>query len=237
MTELHAVPPPAAVAPSRVAHRAGNTLQALRAAIEFGVDWVEVDTWWQYGRLEARHEHAIWRLPIRYDEWKLGIAVRPAPRLAEICRLTRSGPRLLIDLKGRARRLPEDVIRTLRSEDAVDRTAICGQVWPLLDAAAEIEPALQILYSIETPRQLAAIRDRPPESPPVSGVSCIETLLIPEVIAWMRARDYAIFAWTVNDPRRAIELASLGVSGIISDSYDVLSSLTRDPARTEMTEY
>jgi hypothetical protein len=198
---------------------------ALNKALESDVEWIEADTWWQYGRLEARHEHAIWRLPIRYDEWKLGIALRPAPRLAEICRLTRDGPHLLIDLKGKARRLPEDIVRALRSEDAIGRSALCGQVWPLLDVAAKIEPALQVFYSIERRRQLEALYNRSIQSPPVNGVSCIESLLTPEVTRWMYGRGYAVFAWTVNSVSRACELAELGVSGIITDSDDVIAAL------------
>ena len=211
--------------PDGVAHRAGNSTGALHAAIDAGVDWVEADIWWQYGRLEARHEHAIWRLPIRYDQWKLGVAVRRAPRLAEICRLTLGGPRLLIDLKGSVARLPIDIVKTLRAEGAVPRAAICGQVWPLLDAVAELEPGLQIFYSLESEQQLAAMRVRPAASLPITGVSCAEALLTADRLGWMRARDLTVFAWTVNDRARALELASLGVSGIISDNYEVLEAV------------
>ncbi len=208
--------------PAAIAHRAGNNLPALRAAIESGADWVESDIWWHYGRLEARHEHAIWRLPLRYDEWKLGIAVRPALRLAEICRLTRDGPRLLIDLKGMATRLPHDVIDTLRAEGALARSAICSQVWSLLDAAAQVEPELAAIYSIATANQLAALRARPAGSPRVHAVSCAEALLTPQVTRELRNLGSAIFAWTVNDRGRAQELLGAGVAGIISDRHEVL---------------
>ena len=178
-----------------VAHRAGNRLADIRAAIEAGVDWIEADIWWQHGRLEARHEHAIW------------------------------SPRILIDLKGPARRLPHDVVRTLRAEGAVERSAICGRNWRLLDAALAIEPGLCAIYSIGTERELAAVRGRPPEEPPIRAVSCEESLLTAPVIAWLRERDIAIFAWTVNECGRALELANLGVSAIISDSIEVLDSV------------
>ncbi len=208
-----------------IAHRSGNDRRTLTRAIQLGVDWVEADIWCQYGHLVARHERALWRLPLRYDEWKLAIALRPALRLGEICDALAGGPQLLIDFKGSGARLPVAVVDCLRAKQAVDRAAICGQDWSALDAAVAREPRLRAFYSIGSEWQLEALRRRPPASPRVSAVSCAEFLLTPDLLAEFRQRGIAVFAWTVNDRARAAELLSAGVYGITSDSAAVLAAV------------
>jgi glycerophosphoryl diester phosphodiesterase len=221
---MHAARPrpggePGAVA---IAHRAGNDRRALARALEVGADWIEADIWWQYGHLVARHERALWRLPVRYDEWKLAFALRSALRLGEICDLLTDGPQLLVDLKGSARRLPVDVVDCLRARHAVDRAAICGQRWEAIDVAVAREPRLRALYSVGAESQLAALRARRAGLPRVTAVSCAEGLLTPPVITDLLARGIAIVAWTVNDCERAHDLLVAGVSGITTDSPEVI---------------
>jgi glycerophosphoryl diester phosphodiesterase len=159
--------------------------------------------------------------------------MRPALRsfrLEEVCALSKDGPRLLLDLKGSDTRLCPDALRILREQDALGRTAVCGQNWWLLDAALAIEPALQVLYSLETARQLAALRERMDGRASIRAASCQERILTNDVIEWIRTQDVAIFAWTVNDPARARQLVELGVTGIISDRLDVLASLRNENA-------
>jgi hypothetical protein len=176
------------------------------------VDWVEADIWWHYGRLDARHEHALWRLPVRYDEWKLGLALRSPLRLEEICDRLSSGPRLLIDFKGEQQALSLHVVDLLQRRDAVGRAAICGQIWPLLDLAREREPALKVFYSIGSNAQIEELRRRGPALPAVRAVSCAESLLTAQLLSEMAERGIEVFAWTVNDMRRAQELTRAGVA-------------------------
>src|SRR5437016_5858948 len=62
---------------SRIAHRAGNDREALRLATEAGVDWIEIDLWSSFGRLVARHERGVWRLPFVYEGWHVRPLRRP----------------------------------------------------------------------------------------------------------------------------------------------------------------
>jgi glycerophosphoryl diester phosphodiesterase len=233
---MHASPPRAGVEPCTVAiaHRAGNDRALLLRAAEAGADWVEADIWWQRGELVARHERALWRLPLRYDEWRLGIAIRPALRLPQICDLLTGGPQLLIDFKGSARRLPAAVIACLRARDAVDRCAVCGQDWPALDEAVRLEPRLRAFYSLGTEQQLTALLRGSTGTREVRAVSCAEFLLTPPVLAELRDRRIAILAWTVNHRARAEELLSAGVYGITTDSPEVLALVKgfRQPLRS-----
>ena len=188
------------------------------------MDWVEADIWWHYGQLHARHEHALWRLPVRYDEWKLALALRRPLSLEEILDRLTEGPRLLIDFKGRNPSLASDVVSLIRQRRAVDRVAICGQPWPLLDSAAEMKASIPVFYSLESEAQLDALRRRPSD-PPIRSVSCAESLLTEPVLQELGERQIEVFAWTVNDRSRALELVNSGVAGIISDRFDVLEAV------------
>ncbi len=214
-----------------IAHRAGNDRRALAAAVEAGADWIETDVWWQYGHLVARHERALWRLPVRYDEWMLGVAFRPALRLGQICDLVAGGPELLVDFKGSAPRLPEDVVDCLRAKQAVERAAVCGQRWDAIDAAVAREPRLRAFYSIGAEAQLANLRSRARDLPRIAAVSCAEFLLTPALIEHLHDRGIRILAWTVNDAARARDLLAAGVYGITTDAPAVLQ-IVKDFRRT-----
>src|SRR5690242_20646233 len=97
----------------RIAHRAGNGRAILKAAVEAQADWVEVDVWYQYGRIVARHERGLWRLPIVYDSWRIRTHFKPL-YLKEILDLTAGGPRVLLDFKGTHPPLASTVVDLLR---------------------------------------------------------------------------------------------------------------------------
>jgi len=216
--------------PISLAHRAGNRRSSLRAAIGAGVDCIEADVWWWRGCIVARHEKTVWHSPILYDKWRLGIAERPPLCLPELCAATEAGPCLFLDLKGTNGALVPAVVETLRDQAALGRAAICGQNWRLLDAAYELEPRLSACYSLETSKQLAALQNRPDTAPPVRAVSVWEGLLTPQLMAALRERQLAIYAWTVNVVERARELTAAGVTGIISDRLDLLQALRQPVA-------
>ncbi|MDB4941476.1 MAG: hypothetical protein JWP97_1010 [Labilithrix sp.] len=56
----------------------------------------------------------------------------------------------------------------------------------------------------------------------VSAAHLEETLCTPERVARLRRAGLTVAAWTVNDPARAKELASLGVSWLITDAPGAL---------------
>lgn len=209
----------------RIAHRAGNGRASLGRAVVAGVDWIETDIWLHRGRIVARHEKALGRLPILYDKWKIGVAARRPLYLPELGAALSTGPGLLLDFKGTHPSLPTRVIESLRCQGMLERAAICGQEWQLLDAARRLEPAVRTFYSLETPRQLARFLAPQQAALAPKGASIWEGLLTPAIIAELRERDIDVLAWTVNSPERARDLVRQGVSGIISDRLDVLAGL------------
>jgi glycerophosphoryl diester phosphodiesterase len=210
---------------TRIAHRAGNDRTALRLAVEAQVDWIEIDLWYAGGRLIARHERGLWRLPIVYDKWHMRVVRERPLDLAEIVRLSDGGPRLFIDLKGTARRLPQAIVETLRRLGAVERAAVCGQFWPPLDAIKQSEPRIQVFHSLGRPEHVNNYALRLEAEHGLSGISIGHWLLTPELVAGYHARAVQVFAWTVNDPAIALRLVGWGVDGIISDNLGLLNAL------------
>jgi len=98
-----------------VAHRAGNSITALRAALDAGVDLVETDIHLFRGALEVRHAKAIGP-HLCWERWaevrrRRGGAV---PDLAEVLTEAEGDSRLMLDLKGRSVAVAQRVAAVLR---------------------------------------------------------------------------------------------------------------------------
>ena len=209
--------------PVTVAHRAGNDLARARAAADAGVDVIEADLWLHRGRLEVRHSKTLGQLPLRWDRW--WIRFRPEPDL-DLETLLKSIPDevvVMLDLKGRDPELPArllDVSRRVRPGRGV---LVCSQTWPLLENLRG-EPDVSLVYSIGNGRQLA--RALPMlEQAGYDAVSIHNELLTPETVRELRARVPAIITWPINDRSAYRRVQELGVTGVISDSLDLLREI------------
>lgn len=229
MTGADLLPPfdaDAARRPMRVAHRGGNNRRALRAAIDAGVDWLETDVWWHFGRVVARHDQALWRLPVTHHRWRVGVAPFPALELDELVdRLAGTRIRLLLDLKGSDSRLPGAILDILRRRGAIGRAALCGQEWGPLDVARAREPGLIVFFSMGREDHVPAYLARLSAGSAPALTSISHRLLTAERVARLKERGVSMIAWTVNDPGRAQQLVSWGVDGITSDSLRLLAGL------------
>lgn len=218
--------PGAARRPICIAHRAGNTRRALRAALAAAVDWFEVDVWWHYGRVVARHDPALWRLPLTYGRWHVAPGTLRPITLDELIDAVAGTPvRLLLDLKGEDPRLPGALVDTLRRRGVVAGAALCGQEWGPLDAARALEPRMQVFFSLGREDHLSAYLRRLEDGSAPPLVSIRHTMLSPERVADLHRRGVTAVSWTVNDPDRARELVAWGVDGVISDSLPLLAGL------------
>jgi len=209
------VPIPTPHGPALIAHMGGNTAAAARSAVEAVADFLEVYLWVHGGRFEARHERAIYPLPVWFEKWYLRWAPRRAFTLAELLRETAGKSGLFLDLKNggaEAARLVREAL------DAAGPPPPCvvasSQHWHLLRQLKELAPEVALFYSIDVPERLAlflsvADRDLQP-----AGVSCRHTLLTQGTVAELRRRALKVVAWTVDDLERADELAGWGVDGI-----------------------
>lgn len=225
--------PATAQRPILVAHRAGESRRALRAALAAGVDWLEVDLWSHYGRVVSRHDAALGRLPITYHSWRAGVLLRPPLTLDALLDAVDGTPvRLLLDLKGNAADLPRRIVETLQRREAVSRAALCGQDWRPLDAARGLEPALSVCFSLGREEHLPAYLRRLDEGSAPSVISIAHRLLTEQRLRELHDRGVTTLCWTVDQPSRARQLVDWGADGIISNSPALLRGLRPDAERT-----
>ena len=110
---------------------------------------------------------------------------------------------------------------------------VCSRYWPSVDALARL-PFVQPILSARNRVELARLRQRlagavPPESAAATrtpyGVSVHRTLLDQKVVAELHRTVEVVMTWPIND-RQALDSAlGIGVTGVISDDFDVLRVL------------
>src|SRR5262249_4118255 len=115
-----------------VAHRGGNRLVDLRAALASGVDLVEADVHLVGGVLEVRRGvFAATRQGMRHQRGAGG-----ALTLDEVLSAASSGPGVLLDLKGPSLRVAAKVAALLREQFPGLPVAVCTKQWRMFDAFA-----------------------------------------------------------------------------------------------------
>jgi glycerophosphoryl diester phosphodiesterase len=195
-----------------VAHRAGNDLALLQEAEQLGVALIEADVRLWRGRLEVRHLKTVGPLPILWDRWRLANPFAPRLELRELLAAARGSTELLLDLKGRDRRLSELVLAQLPPGRQV---TVCARSRRLLEPFAELEH-VRLLQSVGSLRQLRTLLGTA-DGLVLDGVSIHERLLDERVAAELLRYGATVVTWPVNTLQRARELALLGVHGLISD--------------------
>jgi glycerophosphoryl diester phosphodiesterase len=219
-----------------VAHRAGNDLAALRAAVELGADVLEADVHSHRGRLEVRHHKSLGPLPWRWDRrarpgsvpllrdsWELRPAADFPLRLAGVLAAARPGTTLMLDLKGVGGVGPA-VLRQLHLEAPDTPLMVCARWWPSVDAFAD-QPEVQTVLSARGRIELARLGRRLARGPVPHGVSVHRSLLDAELVQALRQRVDLVLTWPVNDERALEQVLSLGVTGVITDDAQVLSDV------------
>ena len=202
--------------PFVVAHRSGNSLSALKSAETLGIQTIEADIHLHRGRLEVRHLKTLGPIPILWDRWKLA---NPFARRLVVSELLEAlGPltELMLDLKGRDRRLAAGVLEALGPRLAAGPgVTICARSWPLLEPFRNLQH-VRVVYSVGSLRQLERLRLRVTGTR-LHGVSIHERLLDSRRVGELRELADVILTWPVNTVERAQELVGYGVDGLISD--------------------
>ncbi|UQU66532.1 glycerophosphodiester phosphodiesterase [Couchioplanes caeruleus] len=198
-----------------VAHRAGNTVDGLRAALASNADLVEADVHLYRGALEMRHSRTLG--PRLYWDRSSGVTRRRdvvVPELEEILAVADGDPRLLLDLKGRSLAVAARVAETLRARRPGVPVAVCTKEWPMLDAFAGDANVRRIL-SVANAVQLARLRARL-RGERVDGVSIRLRLLTASVVAELRRATDLVLAWPVDSPAALARAERLGVTGVVT---------------------
>jgi glycerophosphoryl diester phosphodiesterase len=218
--------------PFVIAHRSGNSLVALRLAEALGVHVIEADLHLFRGRIEVRHLKTIGRVPILWDRWKLASPFAPRLLLADLLRAVGPETELVLDLKGRDRRLAESTLETVRPHlCAASVMTICARSGPLLEPFHGVE-GIRRVRSVGSARQLRRLRRRV-TGPRLDGISIHERLIDSSTVPELRELAELIMTWPVNTRDRARELIACGVDGLISDRPFLLQPVpVPDPVRS-----
>lgn len=215
-----------------IAHRAGNNLTDLRAALDAGVDLVEADVHLHRGALEMRHAKALGR-QLLWEPWRDVTRRRdtPVPLLADVLASTGRDPRLMLDLKGPFLGVAPLTAAALREAAPGVPVAVCTRHWRML-AAFEDQPHIRRIYSAGNRRELARVRALVRQRR-VDGLSIRLSLLTPEIVAELHRHTDLVMVWTVETEAALARAQELGVSGIISKNLALLRSADQPGTTTD----
>jgi glycerophosphoryl diester phosphodiesterase len=202
--------------PLVIAHRGAswdepeNTLAAFRRAIELGADYVELDV----------HVRRDGELVVVHDPPRTRDA---SPTLAEAMDVMRERIGVMVELKRPYSYRRHDVVRrTLELIDADDDVVVSFEAHAL-EEVHRLRPRQRTVqhvgYGVSIRRAsryawAAGFNDRRATR---------------RGLARAQALGLATTVYTVNDPRRMLELAKLGVTGIFSDRPDLLRETLEAP--------
>ena len=223
--------------PIRIGHRGAaalapeNTLEALRAGIAQGCDYVEFDVLSKPdGALVLAH--SAHELPDDVASFDNALAL-----------LAAEGVGAHVDLKERG--LEESVGAALRNHDLLERSLVSSLDWAALRDLRRFEPELRVGLSYPEDRYgLSARRTFAPllagglgamkrtlprligrwlERAGASAAVVHRQLVTPKLIRACHHRGAAVWAWTVNDPTEAGRLVDWGADAIITDDPRILA--------------
>ena len=227
--------------PIRIGHRGAsalapeNTLEALRAGIAAGCDYVEFDVLsGDGGGLVLAH--SAHELPADVASLDDALSL-----------LAAEGIGAHVDLKQRG--LEAGVAAALRSHDLLERSLVSSLDWAALRDLRSHEPSLRVGLSYPEDRYglsgrrtfapllaggLAAMKRTLPllvgrwlQRAAASAAVVHRQLVTPALIRVSHARGAAVWAWTVNDPAEAGRLVQWGADAIISDDPRIVGPSKR----------
>jgi len=201
-----------------------NTLAAIRAALDLGVDFVEIDVHQTRDReLIVFHDYRLNRIcgvPGRVCDktWaQIRRLKQQVPTLAEVLRLCRGKAEVLIEIKRADPRKIATMIRKLHMEGEV---IVFSLSIPRLKAFAAAAPGITRfgLVARNWASSLLALRS----SGAVRGIGLSRRLVTsPSVVQELHRRGWKVFVWTVNRQSEMKRLARYGVDGLITNHPDL----------------
>jgi glycerophosphoryl diester phosphodiesterase len=216
--------PPMPHRPFVIAHRSGNSLLALRTAEAHGLRVIEADVHLFRGRIEVRHLKTLGPVPVLWDRWTLASPFGRRLVLAELLEAAGAQTELVLDLKGRERRLATAVLDLLRPRlDAGAPVTICARSWPLLEQLGGVEGVRRV-HSVGSARQLRRLRRRAAGSR-IDGISIHERLLDGETVLALSRYADVVMTWPVRTAEQARLLLGWGVAGLITDVPEQLAGV------------
>ena len=223
----------------------GNTLESFAAAVEAGVDTIELDVLW----LPDSHLPVKERAPLVVaHDW--ADAERRTPlALTEALDAFLAPPldRVEIDLDIKLPGREEEIVAALRERDLIDRAMISTMELHTLGRILRLEPNLRRGWTypkvtkdwtskpwakLPMRAALVAMRQRLPglaaEKLPKFGVAAMwvyHPLISPRLARICKLAEVELIAWTVDDLAKMRKLADAGVGGLCSNDPRLFARL------------
>ena len=206
-----------------------NTIASFRAAIDHGVDYVEMDVIAYHDELVLAHDAAS--------------LTEESPRLADGLDLVRGRDvGVILDLKSPG--IEEPVVALVQERDLLDRAAVASFHAGAVRRVKELEPRLAT--GLSYPFDRVGIANRPAWQPIIrTGLSGLRrtlpariggmlararadaamlhhALVSPRLVERCHARGAAVLAWTVEDDVALARVLAAGVDGVIANDPRLL---------------
>jgi glycerophosphoryl diester phosphodiesterase len=201
--------------PLVIAHRGAswdlpeNTLPAFERAIEVGADYVEFDV----------HADRDGRLGVTHDPPR-----RPGlPTLEEVLDVCRGRIGVMVELKTPARYSRHDLVRRTLELLEDDAVIVCFQR-PALEEVRRLRPGIRTVQHVGF-----GVSIRGAAAAWAAGFQ--NQRVTPRGLAVARRLGLETTVYTVNEPRRMLELAGLGVTGMFTDRPDLALRTLAPPPR------
>jgi glycerophosphoryl diester phosphodiesterase len=220
----------------------GNTIDSFIAAVEEGVDMVEIDVLRdREGRLVIAHDHhdAMSRRPLALTDALDAFQEKPLDQVEIDCDLKLAGREA--ELAG-----------ALAGHGMVERAMVSTMEIESLQKLRRLEPDLRLGWTYPKTRRdwpsytwarpalaaaLAAMRRRFPailarKAPElrIDAVWAYHHVITPKLVDAANEQGLELIAWTVDNPARIRELAEMGVHGICSNDPRLFAVAERAPA-------
>lgn len=210
------------------AHRE-NTLASFQAALNAGLDGVELDVRRaRCGTLVVHHDAHLFDGRAIAECTFRELRPHPVPTLAEVLALVKDADAYVnVELKYE-RAAPDDrVARSaqLLTRYGLERHSVVSSFNPLLLRALKgAAPAIERGFLFHREYRLGRLDavDRVARALGVAALHPHWRLVTPELMRLARVRGWRVNVWTVNDEAQARRLLDLGVDALIGDLPEVL---------------
>ncbi len=228
--------------------KAGNTLDSFEAAVEVGVDMIELDVLRaREGRLIVAHDpdDALRRRPLDLTEALDAFCERPLDSVEIDCDLKLPGreAELAGALEGRGL-LDRAMVSTMELESIrklrrMEPDLRLGWTYPKTkrDWATYgwASPAVTAALSALRRRFPGLLAKRGPELE-IDAVWAYQAIISPQLVDTAREIGVELIAWTVDDVDRMRELIAMGVDGICSNDPRLFEVAEREPLPAAVEE-
>jgi glycerophosphoryl diester phosphodiesterase len=215
----------------------GNTVESFKAAVDAGVDTIELDVLW----LRDAHLPLEQRSPLIVAHDWAAAAARTPLTLPEALDAFLEPPldKVEIDLDIKLPGREEEFVEALRERDLIDRAMISTTELSVLKRVLELEPKLRRGWTYPKARRdytrrpwampalqaaLVVMRHQMPglaaEKLPQFGVFAMwiyHPLASAKLARICKLAGVELIAWTVDDEARMRKLVEMGVDGLVSN--------------------